>query len=292
MKQIGDIGMADVIVRSVEALNPITDEDYLGSDKLVYCGKCHTKKQTRVLLTMYSPPQEKVFPVPCKCRTDEIEREKELMEKQREMNKLTKLKAGSLMDEKFRESTFQSFLQTKNNARNLKLCRRYAEGFNEMLEKNQGLLLWGGYGTGKTYAAACIANCLLDRMVPVVMTSFVKILQNVQGFKSDDDEQRFIDLMNRAQLLIVDDLGTERNTDFALEKVYNIVDSRYRARKPMILTTNLTLSQMQEVSDVRYGRIYDRIFEMCYPIEFKGPSWRKKEASARFDEMTKFLEGE
>ena len=117
-------------------------------------------------------------------------------------------------------------------------------------------------------------------------------MQNVQAFRSDEDEEAFIRKMNRAKLLVIDDLGAERSTDYALEKVYNIIDSRYRSKKPMILTTNLTLSQMQNTGDIRYTRIYDRNFEVCYPIECKGEAWRKLEAADRFEEMTRFLEGE
>ena len=178
----------------------------------------------------------------------------------------------------------------KDNAYNLKLCQRYARHFDEMLEKNQGLLFYGGVGTGKTFAAACIANHLLDQRVPVVMTSFVKLLETMQGFKEEDSV--LISRLNRAKLLIIDDLGAERSTDFALEKVYNIVDSRYRARLPIILTTNLSMAEMKETVDIRYSRIYDRIFELCYPMQFTGPSWRKREASRRFDEMRSFLEGD
>ena len=97
--------------------------------------------------------------------------------------------------------------------------------------------------------------------------------------------------LNRAKLLIIDDLGAERSTDFALEKVYDIVDSRYRAKLPIILTTNLSMTEMKESADIRYTRIYDRIFEMCYPMQFTGRSWRKAEAARRFDEMKNFLEG-
>lgn len=85
--------------------------------------------------------------------------------------------------------------------------------------------------------------------------------------------------------------GAERSTDYALEKVYGIIDNRYRAKKPLILTTNLTLRQMQEATDIRYTRIYDRIFEMCYPLEFSGVSWRKREAAQRYEETKKLLEG-
>ena len=119
------------------------------------------------------------------------------------------------------------------------------------------------------------------------MTSFVKILQNVQG----EEEAEYIAMLNTAKLLILDDLGTERNTDYALEKVYNIIDSRSRASKPMVLTTNLDLRDMMEASDIRYQRIYDRILETCFPVRVAGDSFRRISAEQRFDKMAKFMEG-
>ena len=119
------------------------------------------------------------------------------------------------------------------------------------------------------------------------MTSFVKILEAIQNNK--DRESDLISRLNRTRLVIFDDLGAERGTDYALEKVYNIIDERYRKKLPMILTTNLTLDEMKEETDIRYSRIYDRIFECCYPLQFTGPSWRKREASKRFDEIERLL---
>lgn len=156
-----------------------------------------------------------------------------------------------------------------------------------MLAKNQGLLLWGNVGTGKSYAAAAIANYLLSKVVPVVMVSFVEIIKNIESKKMTQDE--IISLMNSAQLVIFDDLGAERSSDFALEKVYSIIDSRYRKKLPMIVTTNLTMDQMKGEVDIRYCRIYDRIFETCYPMQFSGPSWRRIEANKRFTDMASLL---
>ena len=119
------------------------------------------------------------------------------------------------------------------------------------------------------------------------MTSFVKILQDIQGNVKESD---YIQILNSASLLIIDDLGAERNTDYALEKVYNVIDSRVRTNKPMILTTNLTLNEMLQCTDIRYKRVYDRIFETCYPVEMPGESFRQLEAADRFDRMKQFLE--
>lgn len=272
-------------VESAKAGGP---PDYTGEDGLLYCGKCHTKKQMWLKNEFF--PEPILVAISCDCMKEAEERRRKEEEGRRDMERIKKLRISSLMDDKFRDSTFSAFQQTKHNARNLQLCRRYAENFDEMMAKNQGLLFYGNVGTGKTFSAACIANYLLDRKVPTVMTSFIKIIESA-SLSSREDTINFTDRLNRAKLLIIDDLGAERGTDYALERVYDIIDSRYRARLPMILTTNVPISEMMECTDRRYSRIYDRIFEVCYPMEFKGTSWRKAEASRRFDDMQKFLEG-
>ena len=168
-----------------------------------------------------------------------------------------------------------------------RIVRNYVQNFDEMYRNNQGLLLYGPVGTGKSYAAACIANELLNQKIPVIMTSFVKILQMIQDKQVEESE--LIVRLNNAKLLIIDDLGTERNTDYGLEKVYNVIDSRYLAGKPLILTTNLMLVDMKENIDTRYKRIYDRIFAMCFPHRVAGASWRMNQAADRYDEMRKRL---
>ena len=270
--------------------------DYYDSEGFLVCNKCHTRRQVEVnmpdLKAVPFDPKKKVrvkMPVSCRCRAERRYQEEQMLQQDKDMRAMEALKRQSLMDERLRDVSFDSFRKTNDNAYNLKLCLRYANHFDEMLAKNQGLLFYGGVGTGKTFAAACIANQLLNQRIPVIMTSFVKLLESMQGFSEDDSA--LIARLNRAKLLIIDDLGAERSTDYALEKVYDIVDSRYRAKLPIILTTNLSMTELKESTDIRYTRIYDRIFEMCYPMQFKGQSWRKVEAARRFDAMKNFLEG-
>lgn len=270
--------------------------DYYDSEGFLVCGKCHTRRQVEVnmpdLKAVPFDPKKKVrvkMPVSCRCRAERRYQEEQMLQQDKDMRAMEALKRQSLMDERLLDVSFDSFRKTNDNAYNLKLCLRYANHFDEMLAKNQGLLFYGGVGTGKTFAAACIANHLLNQRIPVIMTSFVKLLESMQGFSEDDSA--LIARLNRAKLLIIDDLGAERSTDYALEKVYDIVDSRYRAKLPIILTTNLSMTELKESTDIRYTRIYDRIFEMCYPMQFKGQSWRKVEAARRFDAMKNFLEG-
>ena len=122
-----------------------------------------------------------------------------------------------------------------------------------------------------------------------MMTSFIKLLDAMQNFGNDNDAM--IRKMNRAKLLIIDDLGAERATDFALENVYHVIDSRVRESKPLIITTNLTLEEIRGPRDMKLSRIYDRLNGL-YPMEFTGLSYRKYDAAARLKEMESILEGD
>lgn len=261
--------------------------DYFDRDGFLCCGKCHTRKQYEITLDEDEAPVK--VPVMCDCKQREVEAEKAELQKFTDMEVVQRLRKESLISPEFESATFSNFREDRENAYNLKLCRRYAERFNVMMEKNQGLIFYGNVGTGKTFAAACIANHLLARGVPVVMTSFIKLLSAMQTFGTD--KEKLIADLNRAHLLIIDDLGAERETDFALENVYNIIDSRWRAKRPLILTTNLTIKEIREPVNTRYARIYDRLSNM-YPLEFVGGSWRKDNAARSFIEMKKFLEGD
>lgn len=280
-----EIDMLSVLPRVESQVNK---GDYIGEDGLLHCGKCRGKKQTRIPTLDFTNGKEIIVSCICKCQAEENE-QRETIEKQKEvMEHIKHLKNSSLIDDKLREVRLCSFQKDRDNQKVYTLAKKYVERFEEMYKKRQGILLWGTVGTGKSFTAACIANELMDRMIPVIMTSFVKILQNIQ--KDSEEEKMFINQLNSARLLIIDDLGAERNTDYALEKVYNIIDSRYRTGKPLILTTNMSIKEMQENTDIRYKRIYDRIFEMCFPLRVSGKSWREKEAAKRFDEMKKLME--
>lgn len=267
--------------------------DYTGGDGLLHCGKCHKPKE-KVLefpgfLDRNGTGRKMKVRCMCDCETaareEMIRREKE----REEMQLLQRLRDSSLIESRLRGARLSTFIKTGDNQKLFTMAERYVHKFDEMYQRSQGILFWGTVGAGKSYTAACIANELLDRRIPVVMTSFVKILQNIQG--GSVDEAQYIAKLNRAKLLIIDDLGTERNTDYALEKVYNVIDSRYLSGKPLILTTNLTLPEMQEAQDTRFKRIYDRIFEMCYPFRVYGDSWRMGQAAQRFEDMRSILEG-
>lgn len=268
--------------------------DWYNDDEILICGKCGEPRQSirdfpdPIPYDINRTSQAKVVRE-CRCEREAKAAEERRKKAEEDMERVKALRKTSLMDTKFTNARFSSFIVNEYNEKNLRLCKRYASGFKEMLSKNQGLLMWGDVGTGKSFSAACIANFLMDNKYPVIMTSFVKLLETFR--KNDGAESEFYAAIRRVPLVIFDDLGTERDTSFAIEKIYNIVDTRYRSGLPMIVTTNLSLQDMMEETDIRYKRIFDRVCEACFPMQFTGQSWRMKAAFERFEAMEKFAQG-
>ncbi len=146
-------------------------------------------------------------------------------------------------------------------------------------------MLWGDVGTGKSFAAACIANALLEQAIPVLMTNFSKIL-NQMGAMYSEERYQYIASFNHYSLLIIDDLGIERSTEYAKEQVYAVIDERYKANLPLIITTNLTISEIRNPDNVADARIYSRVLEMCTPVQVGG-SDRRRAVSRDKQEMVK-----
>lgn len=166
-------------------------------------------------------------------------------------------------------------------------CQRYVNSWEEMKENNIGVLLYGSVGTGKSFYASCIGRGLLEKCTTVAATNLPRLLNLLQSAR---EKQELLDRLSSYELLILDDLGVERDSQYALEQVYNIVDARARSGLPLIVTTNLTLEEMEKPDSMQYARIYDRVLEMC-PIRIKltGESRRKKNAAARKQLAQKIL---
>ena len=269
------------------------NNDFQDEDGIWHCGKCGKPKQKRIDTELF----HKTVWCLCDCEAKKLADEKKRQEYEEEMRCVQRLKDASMMDEKYRKASFSSYMVRAENRKAFQTARVYVRDFQTMIkdghpktgEKNIGLVFYGKVGTGKSYTAACIANALMEMQVSVIMTSFVKILQDIQG---REDESNYISALNGCKLLIIDDLGAERNTDYALEKVYNVIDSRARADKPMILTTNLSFDEMMRNPDIRYRRIYDRIFETCIPVEMPGNSFRIMRAAQRQKQLEHYYDSE
>ena len=123
----------------------------------------------------------------------------------------------------------------------MKYAKQYVEHWDEVKMKSMEMLLWGDVGTGKSYMAACIANALLEQEKRVLMTNFTTISN---GVFVAIDKNDYIESVCEYDLLILDDLGLERNSGLVVENVFSVLDRRVCSGKTMIITTNLTVKEM------------------------------------------------
>lgn len=265
---------------------PADEGDFVNEDGYLCCGKCGTPKEFRRFM---EPPLNfwMIVPSMCKCRQEEYAAEQADQARREELMVVNELFKYSLTDARFRESTFDNFRATPENTRALTICKNYVQHFDAMYESSTGLLMYGSPGTGKTFSAACIANALMAKGVPVLVTSIVK-LTNTSIFS--DDLQEILVKMKSARLLVLDDFGAERNTDFKVEQIFDVIDSRYASKRPMIITTNIPLDNFKSDPDIRRRRIYDRILEVCHPVKMDWESFRTKAVRASYDNTKRILE--
>lgn len=270
-------------MQQCEKSNPRNDCDYEDEQGFLVCGKCHTRKQTEVTLL-----DKTIRPFClCKCEMEKRNAEEEELkrkEKERQIQDNRRVAFPKEERENMLQWTFAN--DDMQNKRITQAMQNYVDNFPEFRKQGKGLLLYGVCGTGKTFAACEVANALLDKGYSVLVTNFSRVLNTLQG---TFDKQDYIDTLNDYSLLVIDDLGIERSTEYAKEQVYNVIDGRYRAGLPMIITTNLSIDKIKNPDDIENMRIYDRIIEKCFPIEITGGSRRRQNVRNEYDEMKNLL---
>lgn len=257
--------------------------DYI-EEGIMICGACHTPKQTRISIL----GRERVVYCLCKCGKKEAEERSQREQQQQRLLEISQLRSQGIQDRDMRNWKFDR--DDGRNARLSRLSRRYADQWGQMNAKNIGLLLYGQPGVGKTFYSACISNALIDRGVSVLMTSFPKIVNALDGMYSQD-RNRFLSDFSRYGLLVADDLGAERNSETAQAYVYSVIDNRYRSGRPMIITTNLSLRELKDPCNMGKKRIYERILEMSVPLECQGENRREQIGARKIKEAAELLMG-
>lgn len=256
-----------VMIEDVEySFDP--EKEYI-KDGHAYCKVCHERKDGKMMDFLNS---KMIFKTACKCDRDREAKEKE-RQNQLEIERLKNICFTSIIQWAY---TFENY-QGKEN-QNLIIAKNFVKDYELMRKENIGLLFYGSVGSGKTYLACSIANTLIEQyQISVKIRNFSRIINELQKGGFDLDKNAYIESLVNTSVLILDDLGIERDTSYAKEQVYNIVNNRYLKHKPTIFTTNLSYSQIENCTEsVEYQRIYSRIIEMCIPVMVVGEDFRKK----------------
>lgn len=256
--------------------NPIFKDD---QGNLVHCPECN-----RVLHLMDSQP----FCFYC----DKIKIEDEVLAqktlegfKNMQFHKqLEQFQQNSLINDKLKFASFDNYKpQNQEQARAKNLCQRYADAFT--LDQPKSLVLFGPYGTGKSHLAKSVTDIVMGKDHTCLFVSFPKLLSKIKATwnkKSETTEFALMEMLSKVDLLVLDDLGAERNSviedeaNWAKPRFFEIVDGR--AGKATIITMNLDIGQAIKV----YGeRDFSRFLEDAVPIEVPGDNYRMRQFGGR-----------
>ncbi len=205
-------------------------------------------------------------------------------EKLKEFNlkQIDKLFKNNNLGKRQLNSTFKNYKITDKNKKAYENAKKYT---NKLIngETNMGLFITGAYGVGKTYLASCIANETIKNNITVIFGTLIQLLDFIKDTYKDynTSDKEYLDLYSSIDLLIIDDLGKEKPTEWVLEKLFLIVNNRYNNYLPIVITTNYNRNQLRERLCINKNysivdSIISRLYEMCCGIEIKDEDHRAK----------------
>ena len=255
----------------------LPEERFLADDGLLHCKKCGKPVQCRI--TIFG--EEQIVHCICDCIKAKLDAEEE----RKRMEDTERRRRDCFEGSDMITWTFEK--DDHKDEGTLKAARNYTDSFEEFLQSGQGLMFYGGNGTGKTFAACCIANALVDKGYKCLVTTFVELANRMQGLR--EGKQDFIESLDRYHLLVLDDLGAERQSDYMQEQVFNVVNARCCSKLPFIVTTNLSVEEITKPQDYGRARIYSRVLGCCFPLQVNKIERRKATLKENFPGMASKL---
>lgn len=207
-------------------------------------------------------------------------KEKEELENiQLENRKVRIANYEKMLGRRFAGRIFENF-DKKDNEVTFKICYEFAKNFKN--NKGEGLMFLGQVGTGKTHLAASISNYIITRhIIPVKFGNITTLLGEIKNTYEGDSKKAENDIIRElsdVELLVIDDLGKEKPTEWSNSIIYRIVNNRYENYKPLIVTSNYTVEELEKnVGEATTSRI----IEMCQGVRMNGRDHRKEKLSRR-----------
>lgn len=217
----------------------------------------------------------------CNCKESkiywkEIDLKEEIQRKRKHFEQMIRqFYIQNYSSKRIQDYQFKNFIITEINKKEIEIAKDFTE---KCINKNQknGLIITGKSGTGKTHLATAILNKLTEKDMLVLMGRLILLLDVIKDTFKDfsSKEKDIIELYSKVDMLIIDDLGTERISSWALEKLYTIIENRNENKLPIIVTTRFDkeslLDRFYQSEDEELAEdVIEKLYQFCYGIELK-----------------------
>lgn len=229
-----------------------------------------------VRILIAKPPREIWTTCPT-CKAEEAKRQADAKDAERQVALKARIEeslAQTAIPARFIGKTLDNYnAETDGQRKALQICRSYAEGFDRTLKTGASLIMSGMPGTGKSHLAGAILQAILPRHVGVYVTlmDLIRMLRDTWRRDSETTESQLLARLQDVPLLVIDEIGVQYGTDGERAILFDVLDRRYRAMRPVILMTNLNKT---EFSAAIGERVFDRLTETARWLSFEWPSYR------------------
>jgi DNA replication protein DnaC len=202
----------------------------------------------------------------CRCRAQRVARAKAR-------------NLSAVIPRRYRDVAFERPPVTDIDPQIVTATRRYAANIDDQLDAGRGLWFMGPVGTGKTTLAMLVSKAASDVGRSVAIYSLPRLLNEIRD--THRAERSHVDLLDRltaVDLLHIDDVGAERTTDWVLEELYSIVNSRYEDKRSIVITTNIL--DREALCEQITARTVSRLTEMCDELPLLGHDHRMDHTAA------------
>lgn len=235
----------------------------------------------------------------CDCKQardywNEIDLKEEKQKKRKQFEQMIRqFYIQNYISKQIQDYQFDNFIITETNKKEVEIAKDFTK---KCINKNQknGLIITGKSGVGKTHLATAILNQLTEKDMLVLMGRLILLLDVIRETFKDfsSKEKDIIELYSKVDVLIIDDLGTERISSWALEKLYTIIENRNENKLPIIATTRFNkeslLDRFYQSEDEELSKaVIQKLYQFCYGIELKKYDQNEKE-KVSISDQTKY----
>jgi DNA replication protein DnaC len=175
-----------------------------------------------------------------------------------------------MLPDALRAKTFANFVVTDGNREAFVAAKEAAIG-------TRGVFLTGGAGTGKTHLAAAVINEKAARGRSAFFCNVPRLLADMRAAAHEGGKvDAILRAVREADLLVLDDWGAEKITDWVNEQLYVIIDGRWMDGRQLVVTSNLAPEAIRRRMGDAGERVMSRLADMCRFVAVRGEDWRMK----------------